>query len=51
MLNVLPMEKYKLELVTSTCAMSGNVLLHDCTRHIIVEDSRITVLCSKQVVL
>jgi hypothetical protein len=27
------MEKYELELVTSTFTMSCNVLLHDCTRH------------------
>jgi hypothetical protein len=27
------MEKHELELVTSTCTMSCNVLLHDCTRH------------------
>jgi hypothetical protein len=32
-LYVLPMEKHELELVTSTCTMSYNVLLHDCTRH------------------
>jgi hypothetical protein len=31
---VRPMEKHELELVTSTCTMSCNVLLHDCTRHI-----------------
>jgi hypothetical protein len=29
---VLPMEKHELELVTSTCTMSCNVLLHDYTR-------------------
>jgi hypothetical protein len=28
------MEKHELELVTSTCTMSYNVLLHDDTRHI-----------------
>jgi hypothetical protein len=28
------MEKHELELVTSTCAMSYNELLHGCTRHI-----------------
>jgi len=27
------MEKHELELVTSTCTMYCNVLLHDCTRH------------------
>jgi hypothetical protein len=27
------MEKHELELVTSTCTMSGNVLLQNCTRH------------------
>jgi hypothetical protein len=27
------MEKHELELVTSTCTMSCNVLLQDCTRH------------------
>jgi hypothetical protein len=27
------MKKHELELVTSTCTMSCNVLLHDCTRH------------------
>jgi hypothetical protein len=27
------MEKHELELVASTCTMSCNVLLHDCTRH------------------
>jgi hypothetical protein len=32
-LYVLPMEKHELELVTSTCTMSCNVLLHDCTRY------------------
>jgi hypothetical protein len=30
---VLPMEKHELELVTSTCTMSCNILLHDYTRH------------------
>jgi hypothetical protein len=30
---VLPMEKHKLDLATSTCTVSCNVLLHDCTRH------------------
>jgi hypothetical protein len=30
---VRPMEKLELELVTSTCTMSCNVLLQDCTRH------------------
>jgi hypothetical protein len=30
---VFPMEKHELEFVTSTCAMSCNVLLQDCTRH------------------
>jgi hypothetical protein len=33
MLYVLPIESHKLELVTSTCTMSCNVLLQDCTRH------------------
>jgi hypothetical protein len=28
-----PMEKHELELVTSTCTMSCNVLFQDCTRH------------------
>jgi hypothetical protein len=32
-LYVRPMEKHELELVTSTCTMSCNVLLSDCTRH------------------
>jgi hypothetical protein len=32
-LYVRPMEKHELELVTSTCTMSCNVLLQDCTRH------------------
>jgi hypothetical protein len=32
-LYVRPMEKHELELVTSTCTMPCNVLLHDCTRH------------------
>jgi hypothetical protein len=32
-LYVRPMEKHELELVTSTCTMSYNVLLHDFTRH------------------
>jgi hypothetical protein len=32
-LYVRPMEKDGLELVTSTCTMSCNVLLQDCTRH------------------
>jgi hypothetical protein len=27
------MEKHGLDLVTSTCAMSCNVMLHNCTRH------------------
>jgi hypothetical protein len=27
------MEKHELEFVTSTCTMSCNVLLRDCTRH------------------
>jgi hypothetical protein len=27
------MEKHELELVLSTCTLSCNVLLHDCTRH------------------
>jgi hypothetical protein len=31
------MEKHELELVTSTCTMSCNVLLHVFTRHIMVE--------------
>jgi hypothetical protein len=30
---VRPMEKHELELVMSTCTMSCNVLLRDCTRH------------------
>jgi glycine cleavage system protein P-like pyridoxal-binding family len=30
---VRPMEKHELELVTSTCTMSSNVMLQDCTRH------------------
>jgi hypothetical protein len=30
---VLPMEKHELDLVTSTCTMSYNVLMRDCTRH------------------
>jgi hypothetical protein len=30
---VFPMEKHDLYLVTSTCTMSCNVLLLDCTRH------------------
>jgi chorismate mutase len=30
---VRPMEKHELAFVTSTCTMSCNVLLHDCTRH------------------
>jgi hypothetical protein len=30
---VLPIEKHEFELVTSTCTVSGNVLLQDCTRH------------------
>jgi hypothetical protein len=30
---VLPMEKRELDLVTSTCTMSCNVLLHECTCH------------------
>jgi hypothetical protein len=28
-----PLEKHELESVTSTCTMSCNVLLQDCTRH------------------
>jgi hypothetical protein len=32
-LYVRPMEKHELAFVTSTCTMSCNVLLHDCTRH------------------
>jgi hypothetical protein len=32
-LYVRPMEKHELELVTSNCTMSWNVLLLDCTRH------------------
>jgi hypothetical protein len=32
-LYVRPMEKHELELVTSTCTISCNVLLQDCTRH------------------
>jgi hypothetical protein len=32
-LYVRPMEKYELKLVTSTCIVSCNVLLQDCTRH------------------
>jgi hypothetical protein len=32
-LYILPMDKHKLELVTNTCLMYCNVLLHDCTRH------------------
>jgi hypothetical protein len=32
-LYVRPLEKHELELVTSTCTMSCNVLLHDCTSH------------------
>jgi hypothetical protein len=32
-LYVRPMEKHELAFVTSTCTMSGNVLLQDCTRH------------------
>jgi hypothetical protein len=31
---VRPMENHELELVTSTCTMSCNALLQDCTRHI-----------------
>jgi hypothetical protein len=27
------MEKHELELVTSTCTMSCNIQLHDCTRY------------------
>jgi hypothetical protein len=30
---VLPMEKYELEFVTSTCKTLCNVMLQDCTRH------------------
>jgi hypothetical protein len=30
---VLPMEKHELDLVSSSCTMSCNVLLQDCTRH------------------
>jgi hypothetical protein len=30
---VLPTEKHEFELVTSTCTMYCNVLLHDYTRH------------------
>jgi hypothetical protein len=36
-LYVRPMEKHELAFVTSTCTMSCNVLLHDCTRHIITK--------------
>jgi hypothetical protein len=32
-LYVRPLEQRELELVTSTCTMSCNVLLHDFTRH------------------
>jgi hypothetical protein len=32
-LYVLPMKKHELGLVSSTCAMSCNAILHDCTRH------------------
>jgi hypothetical protein len=30
---VLPLEKHELDLVTSTCIISCNVLLQYCTRH------------------
>jgi hypothetical protein len=33
---VLPMGKHELELVSSTCTMACNVMLHDYTRHIYV---------------
>jgi hypothetical protein len=39
---VRPMEKQELELVTSTCTMSYNVLLHDCTRHTLIGGARET---------
>jgi hypothetical protein len=39
-LYVRPMEKHELELVTSNCTMSCNVLLQDNTRHIYVVSAR-----------
>jgi hypothetical protein len=36
-LYVYPMEKHELDLVTSTCTLSCNAMLHDCTRHIYMQ--------------
>jgi hypothetical protein len=43
-LYVRPIEKHELELVTSTCTMSCNVLLHDYTRYKIV--TNVLFLCA-----
>jgi hypothetical protein len=38
------MEKHELAFVTSTCTMSCNVVLHDCTRHTGVESQHLKAL-------